>query len=524
MELIFDAYRIDTDRFELADAAGRVEVEPQVLELLIFLIRNRGRLVGKDELHQEFWQDRFVSDSALSSLVRAARQAVGDNGRDQRLIETQHGRGFRFLGSVTELGGPAPEIPPLTSAPVGPGPVIAVLPFDNFSGRPENDVIADGIVEEITTGLCRFRWFTVIARNSVFALRERPTDLRRIGAELGADYLVEGSINREDDRVRVHVQLIEVASGGHVWAGRFDLEFESLFSLLDRITTQVVGALEPQLLDSEERRAARAAPSDRTAWQLFVQAQRLLMMQGREANAEARVLLHQALAREPGAARVHASIALSHLWDVAFGWSDDRTASMVAAHDAATRAVALDASDSWAWTTLGACKLFYRHHSAAIADIRRAIALDPSSALAHGVLALVHGFAGEPEAALASVGAARRLSPSDPREPIWLNAEGIALFALGRHEEALEAARRMTELRPDYPTGHRLVAASAAALGLDEAARAAVARLLDLMPGHRLEHVPALMPFLDLSVAAPYLRALARAGLPGDIPAGVAGV
>jgi TolB-like protein/Flp pilus assembly protein TadD len=523
MELVFDAYRIDTDRFELAGASGRIEVEPQVLELLIYLIRNRGRLVTKDELHQEFWQGRFVSDSALSGLVRDARQAVGDNGKDQRLIETQHGRGFRFLAPVTEVGGPLPEIPPLAPA-AGPAPVIAVLSFDNFSGRPENDLIADGIVEEITTGLCRFRWFTVIARNSVFALRDRPADLRSVGAELGADYLVEGSINREQDRVRVHVQLIEAASGGHVWSERFDLEFESLFSLLDRITAQVVGSIEPQLLVSEERRAARTAPSDRTAWQLFVRAQSLLMMPGREANAEARALLHQALTLEPGAARSHASIALSHLWDVAFGWSDDRAGSASAAYEAATRAVALDASESWAWTALGACKLFFRHHSAAVADMGRAIVLDPNSAIAYGALALVHVFAGEPEKALASAGAARRLSPSDPREPLWLNAEGLALFALGRHREALEAARRMTELRPDYPTGHRLVAASAAVLELDDVARGAVVRLLELMPGHRLEHVPVLMPFIDLSVAAPYLHALARAGLPGDMPGGAATV
>ena len=269
----------------------------------------------------------------------------------------------------------------------------------------------------------------------------------------------------------MHVQLVEAAGGKHVWAERFDLDFESLFSLLDRITTHVVGALEPQLLVSEERRAARTAPSDRTAWQLFVQAQRLLMMPGREANAEARALLHQALTREPQAARVRASIALSHLWDVAFAWSDDRAASAAAAHDAATRAVALGAFESWAWTALGARKLFYRHHPAAVADMRRALALDPSSALAYGALALVHAFAGEPEASLEAVDAARRLSPSDPREPLWLNAEGIALFALGRHAEALEAARRMTELRPDYPTGHRLVAASAAVLGLDDVAR-----------------------------------------------------
>ncbi|MCL4189409.1 MAG: winged helix-turn-helix domain-containing protein [Rhodobacteraceae bacterium] len=515
MEFVFDAFRIDTDRFELSGTGGRIAVEPQALELLIHLIRNRHRLVTRDELHQTFWEGRFVSDSALSSLVRAAREAVGDSGREQRIIETEHGRGFRFRAAVHEAAAPAAE--PARPAPPA-APAIAVLPFDNFSGNAGNDLIADGIVEEITAGLARFRWFTVIARNSAFAQRGRPADARRTGAELGADYLIEGSVNREGDRVRVHVQLIDATTGGHRWSGRFDLRFDGLFSLLDRITSQVVGALQPELLDSERGRAERTAPAERTAWQLFVEAQDLLMLPGREANARARALLGQAEAREPGAARVHASIALSHFWDIAYLWTDDRAASIAAAHAAARRAVALGPTDSWAWTALGAAKLFLRDPAGAIADMQRAVALDPHSALAHGALALGHGIAGDPEAALAAAATARRLSPDDPREPIWLNGESMGHFALGHFGEALAAARRLVERRPEYPTGHILVAASAAALGMDGVARTAVARLRDLQPGLRLEHACASVPFGDPALSALCLRGLARAGLPGAMP------
>ena len=199
-------------------------------------------------------------------------------------------------------------------------------------------------------------------------------------------------------------------------------------------------------------------------------------------------------------------------------WSSDRAASIAKAYEAATRSIALGPSESWAWTALGVCKIFFRDHGAAVADIRRALALDPNSAIAYGALAIAHGFAGEAAAAFEAVSSARRLSPADPREAIWLNGECLGYIALGRHREALDAARRMTELRADYPSGYRILAASAAELGLDDLARAAIARLLELMPGHRLEDVPAMVPFRDPEVADRYVRALARAGLPGTIP------
>jgi TolB-like protein len=512
MQLIFEPFRIDAERFELHGPGGRVDVEPQALELLIHLIRHRDRLVTKDELHQTFWDGRFVSDAALSTLVKAARRAVGDDGRSQRVIETLHGRGFRFVAPVTEAQAAAAPAP--AAGAEREGPAIAVLPFETFSDDPANEILADGVTEEITTGLARFRWFTVIARNSAYALRDQRTDLRRLAAELGVDYLLEGSLNRAGDRVRVHAQLIDGANGLHVWAERYDLEFDDLFGLLDRITTQVVGALQPPLLAAERRRAVRKAPSDRTAWMLFVEAQGLLLAPGREANAEARRLLEAALAREPGLARVEAGVAVTHLWDATYGWTADPAASVAAAYASASRAVAADGTEAWAWSALGGSKLVARDHDGALADLRQAVRLNPNSALANGTLTLALSFAGDWREALETAARTHRLSPSDGRAAIWLNGESLAHFFIGDHRAALESGRRVTTLRPDYPAGHRLVAASAAAMGNDAVARAAAARVMELMPGHRVEDVATALPFRSRAMAAPYLEALRRAGLP----------
>ncbi len=518
MIIRFEDFTIDTERFELRIGDAPVEIEPQTLELLIFLAQSGGRLVTKDELHQVFWQGRFVSDAALSSLVRDARRAIGDSGKEQRVIETLHGRGFRFRAKVQStdtIKSSASAVETAASPRLGPqaAPAVAVLPFTNFTGDPENDVLVDGITEEIITGLSRFRWFTVIARNSVFAYRGRPVDLRNVGAELGVDYLVEGSVIREADRVRVHVQLISAESGQHLWAERYNLTYDSLFSLLDEITTLLVGALQPELIDAERQRAERTMPRSRTPWQLFVQAQNLLAAPDRHSNALARAMLHEAAILEPDSARVQAGIALTHLWDIVFSWNSDAAKSLSEAFQAASRAVALGQSDSWAWSALGACKMTMRDHVGARSDHERAIEADPNSALAEGCLALTLAFSGDLEEALVAAARAERLSPNDRRSAIWQNARGIAEYGLGRFERALAAGRQVVAGRPDYVSGHRLVAASSARLGDHTTAQASVQAILRLKPKHSVTEEVSRLPFRDLRQAQAYADGLRAAGL-----------
>jgi TolB-like protein/Flp pilus assembly protein TadD len=512
----FAKYVVDTDRFELLSEGQPVEIEPKVLDLIVYLLQNSGRLVSKDELHTHLWQGRVVSDAALSSLVRDARKVLGDGSHDRRIIETLYGRGFRFAAEVEERVLAKAEARKTLSDQATAEtvtPAIAVLPFDNLSGDTANDTLADGITEELITGLSRFRWFTVIARNSVFPYRGKARDARAIGEELGVDYLVEGSVIREGERVRVHVQLIGCEGGQHVWAERYDLVFESLFALLDEITTLLVGRLQPELIESERRRAERTAPNQRTAWHLFVQAQNLLAAPDRNGNALARAMLLEAVAHEPDSARVHAGIALTHLWDIVFAWNPNAADALAGAFQSATRAVAVGQSDSWAWSALGACKLMLRNHAAACEDHRRAIEADPNSALAEGSYALTLAFSGELDEALVAAARAERLSPTDRRSALWQNAIGIAEFGLGRFDRALAAGQRTVASRPDYIAGHRLVAASAANLGQSDLATEACRRIRQLSPAHLVETEVAKLPFRRLDQASAYATALRLAGL-----------
>lgn len=515
MRLSFEDFVLDTERYMLTRAGTRIPLEPQVFDLLVLLAGSAGRLVTKDEIVATIWKDRAISDAALSSRIKAARRALGDTGRDQRLIGTEHGRGFRFLGAVSRLEPGPPVAPaPLRHTGAGAAPAIAVMPFDDFSPDRDGHLLADGVTEEITTGLARFRWFTVIGRGSAAALHGRGLGPGAFAAALGVGYVVQGSVLRAGRRVRVHVQLVDAVSGTTVLAERFDHDDRDLLPLLDHITDAVVGVLEPGLLASEAGRATRTAPSDRTAWQLFVEAHTLLAGPGRDANRRARLLVEAAIAREPEAARCHASLAITHLWDAFFGWSDQPAATLANAVDAALRAVALGPSDPWCWTARGACMLLMRDHDAALADLRRAVDLGPSSALAHGTLALALAFSNAPAEALAVAARAHRISPGDRRAVIWIDAEAIAAFLLGKPADALAAGRRIVALDPDYPAGHRIIAASAAVLGDRAAADLAVAAIGRLLPGHRASDTEATLPFLRPADAAAYAAALAKAGLP----------
>src|SRR5215813_3751199 len=249
---LFDEFSLDTDRRELRGPAGLIGLEPQVFDLLAYLIRNRDRVVSKDDIIAAVWNGRIVSESTLTTRINAVRAAIGDSGETQRLIKTLPRKGLRFVGAVREDKGPAgatapaPSEPP-AALPLPERPSLAVLPFANLSGDPEQDYFADGMVEEITTALSRVRWFFVIARDSSFTYKGRPVDVKQVGRELGVRYVLEGSVRKAAKRVRITAQLVETETGAHVWADRFDSVLDNLFELQDEIAASVVGAIEPQL-------------------------------------------------------------------------------------------------------------------------------------------------------------------------------------------------------------------------------------------------------------------------------------
>ena len=326
MQFLFEDYVLDIDRRELRRGAQQIAVGPQVFDLLVYLVQNRERVVTKDDLLDAIWSGRFVSESNLTTRINAARKAIGDTGEGQRLIRTVPRKGFRFVGVVTceaenvkDVRGSTATTPkPL---PLPDKPSIAVLPFDNMSGDREQEYFADGMVEEIITALSRFRQLFVIARNSTFTYKGRAVDVKQVGRELGVRYVLEGSVRRSDNRVRIAAQLIDATTATHLWADRFDSAFENIFDLQDRLTATVVGAVAPQLQQAEIERAKRKPTESLDAYALFSRGMAKLYPWTLEGTNEALRLFHRAVELDPDFAPAYGMAAYCYLWRKVNGWT-----------------------------------------------------------------------------------------------------------------------------------------------------------------------------------------------------------
>lgn len=519
----FEQFTIDTDRFQLSGPDGLVEAEPQALEFLIHMIRNRGQLVTKDMLHETFWPDRVVSDAALSTLVRNARRLVGDSGEEQRIIATRYGRGFVFRAEVEERKGPevVGEVMRDAEASARPrvegAPAIVVLPFEIVGETADAHGLGEGVTEEVMAALARTRWFPLVARNRVRTFLELPPETRHPFRELGATYLVEGGVFRDGDDIRLHLQLTDTEPALHIHVSRHDLSYKGLFRLLDEVSTIVTATIQPELLEAERAKAERVAPESRNAWQEFVLGQHLIAAPDSDANAAARSHFRRALALEPGSGRIHAGLAMTHLWDYKYDWSESAELSLASAARDAERALTLAPDDSWAWSILAICELSLRRFDAAVASAGKAIDVDPASAMAYGCQSWVLAYSGRYEEALTAFERAMQLSPNDRRRGLWLTGKGISQFGLGDFEGALASARALIALSPNHPSGHRMKCASLASLGRLVEARRASATLMSLLPHHDVAAAVARQPFkTDLGRA--YADALKKAGLRSGKP------
>ncbi|MEM7642216.1 MAG: alpha/beta fold hydrolase [Pseudomonadota bacterium] len=516
----FEEFTIDTDRFQLAGPDGPIEAEPQALEFLIHMIRNRGQLVAKDALHQTFWPDRVVSDAALSNLVRNARRLVGDTGDEQRIIATRHGRGFLFRAEVQEIAGPEVlgeamhDLSGQMKPRIAGAPAIMVLPFEIVGETPDASGLSEGVTEEVMAALARTRWFPLIARNRVRTFLELPAETRHPFEGLGATYLIEGGVFRDGDDVRLHLQLTDTEPAWHVHVSRHDLTYRGLFKLLDEIATIVSATIQPELLEVERVKAEETGAAQRTAWQEFVLGQHMIAAPDKAANEAARAHFERALALEPGSGRIHAGLAMTHLWDYKYDWSESAELSLGAAARDAERALKLAPDDSWAWSILAICKLSLRRFDAALADSERAIEVDPSSAMAYGCHSWVLAYFGQYHDALTAFERAMELSPHDRRRGLWLTGRGVAQFGLGDFEGALDSARELIALSPDHPSGHRMKCASLGCLWRDVEARRTAGNLMRLLPDHDVDEAIHRQPFRS-GLGAAYAQALKKAGLKG---------
>ncbi len=324
MRYLFEDFALDTDRRELRRGPALVAIEPQVFDLLVHLIRHRDRVVSKDELLASIWHGRVVSESALFNRINAARSAIGDSGGQQRMIKTLPRKGIRFVGEVQDdepqsVGAPARE--ENLRLPLPDRPSIAVLPFANMSGDPDQEYFVDGISEDLITGLSRIRWLFVIARNSSFVYKHRAVDVKQVARALGVRYVLEGSVRRAGDQLRISAQLIDAMSGGHHWAERYDRELGDIFTVQDEITRNVAGAIEPHLLAAEGVRALSRSADDLGAWELVARAQTHFWRMTRQDYEAAIKPLKRAIEAYPDYAPAHSLLGFCLVFAAHMGWA-----------------------------------------------------------------------------------------------------------------------------------------------------------------------------------------------------------
>jgi len=455
LRYLFAEYAFDTDRRELQRATDAVSITPQVFDLLEYLIRNRERVVSKDDLIKAIWNGRSVSDAALTTRLNAARDAIGDSGEEQRFVRTLPRKGFRFVGQVREapkVAGPNPGDAPESVPALPDKPSIAVLPFANMSGDPEQEYFADGMVEEITTALSRFKGLFVIARNSSFTFKGKAVDIKEVGRRLGVRYVLEGAVRKASGKVRITCQLIEAATGAHIWADKFERDMTDIFALQDEVTLAVVSAIQPKLFQAEIALTTRRRPEDLTAYDLYLRAIQQAGRSTRESLAEALRLVQRALELDPGFAAAAALAGACHMENVLRSYAIDPQFERKEAARLVRLALSLDDSDPGTLASAALISaLMVGDCEAEIEMADRAVALNPNSYHTWNCRGWVYKIAGQPEEAIGNLERAMRMSPADPQQFTALTGMGFALIELRRFDEAIIAGKKALRQNPSYP-------------------------------------------------------------------------
>jgi adenylate cyclase len=403
----------------------------------------------------------------------------------------------------------ASEAPRPTPGPPGKAS-IAVLAFTNMSGDPEQEYFSDGISEDIITDLSKLPELHVIARNSTFTYKGKPVDVKQVGRELGVHYVLEGSVRKAGNRVRVTGQLIDTGSGAHIWADRFDRDLTDIFAVQDELTEEIISALKVKLTPEQKGRLARKGAIDVKAYNLFLRGREQALLQTKSNNAEARSLLERAIAISPDFAAAHAYVAFTLLNDYTIGRGDER--SLQTSLEVGTRAVAMDDEDPYAHFVLSLVLLWRREHDRALAEVQRCLALAPSSAEGHLQLASTQYYCGDPAGSLETIKAYMRLDPLYPEFALYFLAQ--AQHSLGQFDAAVATLKRRLERNPHSETTYALLASCYGHLGQITESRSAWAEVMRIAPDFSVERRWRIMPFKNPDDFEHRIEGMLKAGLP----------
>jgi adenylate cyclase len=430
--------------------------------------------------------------------------------RPIRVYRLKLGAGAREREAIGE---PLPGMDKLTVPGFSGRPAIAVLPFNNLSGDREQEYFADGIAEDLITRLSSCRAFPVIARNSSFIYKGRAVDVKQVSRELGVRYVVEGSVRRTGDRVRISAQLIDATTGTHIWAERYDRELKDMFAVQDEITEAVVASMNPELLRFEQERAARNEPRNLDAWECVARGFWHYWQLTQAGNSTARSLFQRAVELDPHFASAFSALAAAHYNDVMFQWTDSVPRSVAAMAEAAQRSVALDDKHPFGQFTLGWAYSLAGQRDKVFGALELATRLDPSFSFAYASLGIFQAWAGRPDDGMANVKKAMRLSPHDPYMFHFFTAMAIVHFSAERYEDAADWARRALQRRPDFPATCRYLAASYAHLGRLEEARTVLEEMFRLNPEFSLATDKVVLSTAEPAFVERLFDGLRKAGL-----------
>jgi len=520
MRYSFNDFTLDTDRFELSKDNVRLHCEPQVIELLTLLLENRDRVVGKEEINETVWRGRVVSDASLSSRIKSLRQLLGDDARNQQYIRTVHKKGFQFIAPVQanddESAQHDSKVTNEPSLPTPPArPAVAVLPFSNLSDNPDQEYFADGITADIITHLSKHRWIEVTARNTTFGYKGKSVDVRQLGQELHVDYVVEGSVQRAGNRIRVSAHLVDAKKGHHLWADQYDGELEDIFALQDEITAKIVARIEPEIGYAERNRVVHSRPANLKAWDYYhLGINHFFKFTGPD-NLEAQRLLKLSQEQDDQFGEAFAWWAYAVILGMVYWETAPTQELMDQALAACDKALSLDGQNA-SFHALKARILLARcEYDAALRENEIAIQLNPTFAAAHCGLGDSLAYEGRYEEAMSCFEKSIELSPNDPQLWAFFTYGALALLFKHDYEKALQWLDKATTI-PNYQywtTAHKIVALSC--LGRMDEVKRNVTKLLQQNPGFCLDFAREKLFYLKMPEQIEmYMEALKKAGIP----------
>jgi len=518
-QFLIENHSLDVERRELRCGSERVAIEPQVFDLIAYLVTHRDRVISKDELIAAVWGGRIVSDSTLTSRINAARRALGDTGEEQRLIRTYARRGVRFVGSVQEASPPRSPAE-AANGPAAPAdrrgkPCVAVLPFDNLSSDPEQDYFSDGVTEDIITALSKHRSLLVIARNSTFALKGRGGDVRRIGQDLGANYIVQGSVRRSGRRVRITAQLVETEGGQQIWAEQYERELQDIFEVQDEITATVSARIEPEIGHAERALAERKPPQAFDAWDFFRLGTKHFYKSTAADNREAQRLFRRAIALDPSFAEAYGFLSYAITLSMIYFDTEPDEKLLDEAVAIARKGVEIDERDALIRFMYGRALLAHKCYGEALAELEIAAELNPNLAVVYCGLGDTLAYEGRISDAIPHFERAISLSPYDPLRWAFYSYRALAHVFARQFEQAEEWARKATRVPNCHYWGFAHRVAALGHLQRQADSKAAVAELRQVCPTLTCKVAQRRLFYVkDPGQVALYIEGLRRAGVP----------